>query len=133
MPVAAAHAKTPGQNAIADLQALRDLIATALARAEGEGGADERLRLLCDTLKPALAGGVANGNGLAADALSDLQRRILRFLSQGLSNRLIAKRLAVREDTVKCQVRALLDKLNVPNRTALALWAIRTGVVPLHA
>lgn len=63
--------------------------------------------------------------------LNPRQRETLSFLVVGLSNRLIAKRMGVDEEVVKGQVRALLDRLGMRNRTALALWAVRNGVVPV--
>ncbi|MCU7905278.1 MAG: two-component system response regulator NarL [Candidatus Thiodiazotropha sp. (ex Epidulcina cf. delphinae)] len=55
------------------------------------------------------------------------ERQILRHLSQGLSNRQIAKALEISEGTVKVHVKHLLKKLNLHSRTEAAVWALNEG------
>jgi two-component system nitrate/nitrite response regulator NarL len=53
---------------------------------------------------------------------------ILQCLTEGLSNKQIARRLGIREATVKIHVKSLIGKLGVANRTQAALWGVRAGV-----
>ena len=47
----------------------------------------------------------------------------------GLDNAAIATQMTVSENTVKTHVSNLLTKLEVPNRTLAAMWAIKHGYV----
>ncbi len=55
--------------------------------------------------------------------LSPRQRQILEAITNGLSNKEIARLLNVSEATVKVQVRIILSKIGVANRTQAAVWA----------
>lgn len=57
-------------------------------------------------------------------ALSPRQHFILRCLVQGDSNKLIARKIAVSEGTVKAHLKVLLRKMKVRNRTQAAIWAL---------
>jgi DNA-binding NarL/FixJ family response regulator len=56
---------------------------------------------------------------------------VLDAVVQGLSNREIAKQLALSEKTVKAHMSAILGKLGMQDRTQAALYAVRTGLVSL--
>ena len=56
--------------------------------------------------------------------LSDREHLILMHLTQGASNKLIARELNIAEATVKVHVKSLLRKIRVSNRTQAAMWAI---------
>lgn len=59
-------------------------------------------------------------------ALTSREREVLRLISQGQSNRQIAKRLSITERTVKYHVGSILNKLGADNRAqAVALAAER--------
>lgn len=62
-------------------------------------------------------------------ALTPREREVLALLGEGLTNRLIARRLDVSEKTVKTHVGNVLAKLGVSDRTQAALWAVRHGLV----
>jgi two-component system, NarL family, nitrate/nitrite response regulator NarL len=64
---------------------------------------------------------------IAAAELSLRERRVLSFVSNGCSNKAIARTMAISEATVKIHVRDLLRKLNVRNRTQIATWALANG------
>ena len=64
--------------------------------------------------------------------LTERESDILRLLAQGHSNKDIAQRLHVVEDTVKSHVRHILSKLGVQSRTQAALYAVRLGWVSPH-
>jgi two-component system, NarL family, nitrate/nitrite response regulator NarL len=56
--------------------------------------------------------------------LSERERTILRHLTEGASNKHIARELNIAEATVKVHVKSLLRKIRVNNRTQAAMWAI---------
>ena len=59
----------------------------------------------------------------AAKRLSVREREIVQYLATGMSNKLIARALDLSEPTVKVHVGAVLRKLNLANRTKVAVWA----------
>lgn len=61
-------------------------------------------------------------------ALTERQEAVLRLLMSGQSNKEIARELGVLEGTIKVHLRAIMQKLNVRNRTQLALTAARSGI-----
>lgn len=68
----------------------------------------------------------------ATEALTEREAEVLRLLAQGKSNKEIAQRLHVVEDTVKTHVRHILAKLGVQSRTQAVLCAMRLGLVSLN-
>jgi two-component system nitrate/nitrite response regulator NarP len=56
-------------------------------------------------------------------ALAPRERELIKWVSQGLRNREIAKQLGVTEGTVKVYLHNVFDKLGVKNRTELAIRA----------
>jgi DNA-binding NarL/FixJ family response regulator len=63
-------------------------------------------------------------------ALTEREREVLDLLVQGVtSNRELAERLVVSENTVKYHLRNILDKLHVQNRTQVVAYAVRHGLV----
>src|SRR6185295_1148943 len=66
------------------------------------------------------------------DSLTEREREVLELMVEGItSNRQIAKRLDVAENTVKYHVRNILDKLHLNNRAQAVSHALRHGVVEL--
>jgi two-component system nitrate/nitrite response regulator NarL len=59
--------------------------------------------------------------------LSSREHAILRHLTQGASNKHIARQLNIAEATVKVHVKSLLRKIRVSNRTQAAMWAVSHG------
>jgi two-component system nitrate/nitrite response regulator NarL len=60
------------------------------------------------------------------DHVKGLSRRellILRMLTEGASNKVIALKLVITESTVKVHMKAILRKLRLENRTQAAMWA----------
>ncbi len=55
--------------------------------------------------------------------LTPRERTVLKLLTEGLSNKAVAKRLDVGEKTVKTHVSSVLAKLGVKDRTQAALYA----------
>lgn len=67
----------------------------------------------------------------APDAARNLTRReldVLAHVAEGLSNREIAERLVLSPETVKSHVAAILDKLDLSDRTQAAVYAVRNGL-----
>lgn len=66
----------------------------------------------------------------APDELTEREREVLGLLVQGItSNRDLAERLIVTENTVKYHLRNILDKLHVQNRAQVVAHAVRHGLV----
>jgi DNA-binding NarL/FixJ family response regulator len=63
-----------------------------------------------------------------ARALSDREREVLACVAQGLSNKLIARRLEISEKTVKAHLTSIFQRIRVTDRTQAALWAQRHGL-----
>ena len=64
----------------------------------------------------------------AAEVLSVRQRVIVWLLCQGLSNREIADRLFICEQTVKSHLHHIFKKVGVSNRLQLVQYAIRSNI-----
>jgi two-component system, NarL family, response regulator LiaR len=64
--------------------------------------------------------------------LTERETEVLKLLARGQANKQIARSLYIGEKTVKTHVRNILIKLNVRSRTQAALYAARTGLVPLE-
>ena len=54
---------------------------------------------------------------------------MLRLLATGETNRQIAKRLFVAEETIKSHVASIFRKLEVSDRTRAAILAVKAGLV----
>lgn len=61
--------------------------------------------------------------------LSPREMEILKFVTHGMSNKEIALRLNISQQTVKNHMTSILRKLNVDDRTQAAVTAIRRGWV----
>jgi two-component system, NarL family, nitrate/nitrite response regulator NarL len=66
----------------------------------------------------------ANHQGAALlGKFSDREAQILRLLTTGASNKIIARELGLAEATVKVHIKAILRKARATNRTQAAMWA----------
>ena len=74
--------------------------------------------------KPAPMARVAEAVNLPGRNLSSREAEILRCLTQGAPNKVIARKLDVAEATVKVHIKAILRKIRVANRTQAAMWAV---------
>jgi DNA-binding NarL/FixJ family response regulator len=64
------------------------------------------------------------------ETLTAREREVLELMVEGVtSNRKLAKRLGLSENTVKFHVRNILDKLRVHNRAEVVGYALRHGIV----
>lgn len=65
----------------------------------------------------------------AVEPLTGREREVLALLTAGLSNKRIAARLGVSENTVKFHLASVYGKLNVHGRAAAAREGLRRGLV----
>ncbi|MDR3578140.1 MAG: response regulator transcription factor [Anaerolineaceae bacterium] len=63
------------------------------------------------------------------DSLTAREREVIRLVAKGLSNQSIAQELVISEKTVKTHVSNILNKLDLTDRTQLAIFAIQNGLV----
>jgi RNA polymerase sigma factor (sigma-70 family) len=56
--------------------------------------------------------------------LTDREREIMRLVSEGLSNKAVARRLNISQGTIKVHLHHIYQKLEINNRTVLAALAI---------
>jgi len=60
--------------------------------------------------------------------LSPQEKRVLKYLIEGLDNEEIAKEMRVSIHTIKAHVSGIIRKLNARNRTQAACLALRNGL-----
>jgi len=68
---------------------------------------------------------------LTPSPLTEREVEILQLLAQGLENKEIARRLSLREATVRTHVSNILGKLHLANRVQATLYALRKGVTSI--
>ncbi len=66
------------------------------------------------------------------ESLTERELDVVRLIAQGYNNHDIAQELVISEKTVKTHVSNILGKLNLDDRTQLAIYAIRNGLVDLQ-
>jgi DNA-binding NarL/FixJ family response regulator len=64
---------------------------------------------------------------VAADDLTVREIEVLRRISEGSSNKIVAANLGISEDTVKGHMKNILSKLGANDRTHAVLIAMRRG------
>lgn len=100
---------------------------------------DELMR----AIRSLVRGGAALEPGVAArllervseersDTLSNRERDVLRLLVNGASNRTIATRLDLSENTVRSHISHILNKLNVQSRGEAVAVALQRGLISLE-
>jgi len=65
------------------------------------------------------------------EMLTEREQDVIRLVAQGRSNHEIAQELVISEKTVKTHISNILSKLQLADRTQLAIYAIRKGLVDL--
>jgi two-component system, NarL family, response regulator LiaR len=68
---------------------------------------------------------------LTPEPLTEREVEILQLLAQGIENKEIARRLVLREATVRTHVSNILSKLHLANRVQATLFALRKGIATL--
>jgi DNA-binding NarL/FixJ family response regulator len=92
---------------------------------------------LLDTIRDVHAGRKRIGEEVAAeladhfsdDALSPREVDVLRLIAGGNSNKLIADRLSISEDTVKGHVKNIMSKLGANDRTHAVTIGLKRGII----
>jgi len=83
-------------------------------------------KLLGEFARPAAA---AHTTAEPPSQLTEREREVLDLLVQGITtNRELAQRLIVSENTVKYHLRNILDKLHLQNRAQVVAYAMRQGI-----
>jgi DNA-binding NarL/FixJ family response regulator len=122
-----------------------EYIAPALAAgAQGYLLKDATPEELAQAVRSLMRGGAALEPGVAAkllvsmsehnpaDDLSARELEVLRLLVSGASNKAIATKLNLSENTVKSHLSHIFDKLNVQSRAEAVGVALQRGLVELH-
>jgi DNA-binding NarL/FixJ family response regulator len=92
-----------------------DLLDAIRAAARGEAPLDPKAArvLLNSRMAPARGG----------QTLSAREEEVLRLVADGLANKQIARRLSIKERTVKAHLTNIFSRIGVSDRTQAALWA----------
>ena len=61
--------------------------------------------------------------------LTRTEKKVIYLVGRGLSNKEIAEKINLSEGTVRNNLSSVLSKLNLRDRTQLAIWAIQTGMM----
>ncbi len=61
--------------------------------------------------------------------LKNTEWQIIALVGSGMSNKEVAAKLRLSEGTVRNSLSIILSKLNLRDRTQLAIWAVQTGAV----
>jgi NarL family two-component system response regulator LiaR len=69
------------------------------------------------------------GSDRLVESLTEREREVIRLVAKGQSNQAIARALVISEKTVKTHISNILDKLDLEDRTQLAIYAIKNGLV----
>jgi len=64
----------------------------------------------------------AEAQGAELEVLTRREREVLELVAEGLTNKEIAARLVISENTVRAHLRRILDKLHVNSRVQAAVW-----------
>ena len=63
------------------------------------------------------------------EALTKTEWKVIQKIGCGMSNKEIASELALSEGTIRNYLSSVLSKLELRDRTQLAIWAVQTGAV----
>jgi NarL family two-component system response regulator LiaR len=86
----------------------------------------EVMRKLMAQVASQAMGGRQQWNG---PQLTDREQEVIRLVAQGKSNREIADVLVISEKTAKAHISNMLGKLELEDRTQMAVYAIKHGLV----
>jgi two-component system, NarL family, nitrate/nitrite response regulator NarL len=94
----------------------------------GEKVFPSKLAAMIPELMSRLSAPRESASDLGDYRLSDREIDILRCLTNGQANKVIAKNLDIAESTVKVHVKRILQKIHATNRTQAALWGVARGM-----
>ena len=100
-----------------------EVVAAIRAAAQGEARLHPRVaKRLMDEVA---------GVRVSADTLTVRELEVLKQIALGNDNKTIARELVLSEKTVKTHVSNILGKLQLTDRTQAAIYALKSGLVPL--
>ena len=114
---------------------LKDIAPQALAQAiRGAFAGDVQLhpaaaKKLMEVAAQANTVSTKQSRGTGPLQLTEREQEVVQLIASGMNNRAIAEQLFVSEKTVKTHVSNILQKLNLEDRTQIAIYAIRHGLV----
>ncbi len=111
------------------------LAAAVRSAARGEAPLDPRAALALidrrrdptDTTAAGQAASAVTATGGNEPSLTAREWEVLALVGEGLSNRLIARRLGIAEKTVKAHLTSIFAQIGVTDRVQAALWWSRRG------
>ena len=80
---------------------------------------------------PASAPAPSRDDAAVVEALTSREIEVLELVSEGLTNKAIAERLGISDQTVKFHLASITGKLGAANRTDAVRRAVRAGLVTL--
>jgi DNA-binding NarL/FixJ family response regulator len=83
-------------------------------------------------MPPAMQAALVGQDGPAAKKLTPRESEIVRYVAVGMRNAEVAARLSLSESTVKTHLTNIFQKLGIRDRTELARYAIKAGLVTVH-
>ena len=83
-------------------------------------------------MPPAMQAALVAQDSPAAKKLTARESEIVRYVAIGMRNAEVATRLSLSESTVKTHLTNIFQKLGIRDRTELARYAIRTGLVTVQ-
>lgn len=113
----------------ADGYLLKDMEPEALLKALHQAAAGQIV--LSEALTPMLVTRLRDARPARPRDITQLTRRereILQLISDGMTNKAIARKLAISESTVKVHVKYLLKKMKLKSRLEAAVWALQHGL-----
>jgi predicted ATPase/DNA-binding CsgD family transcriptional regulator len=120
-----------------DAAAMRRVLGDeAFAAARAEGGAmtlEQSIEYAAMAANAPSSGRAPERRGRTADGtwlLAPREREVAALVAEGLSNRDIARRLAISERTAETHVQHILNKLNCSSRAQIAAWMVRHEPTP---
>jgi DNA-binding CsgD family transcriptional regulator len=106
--------------------------AASIAEARSTTGPDvEAFVVAPDEGAPAPRPGLAGSPEIPDEPLTPRELDVLELVAEGLSNKAIAARLGISDQTVKFHVASICAKLGVANRTEAVRRALRRGLLTL--
>ncbi|MBV9229275.1 MAG: response regulator transcription factor [Chloroflexi bacterium] len=127
------------------LQALRNGARGYLLKSSSAHEVAQAIRAVYEggvSLEPVLATAIVNEfrrlsdsatENQGVDLLTDKEIDIVRYVAMGMSNKEIAEKLAYAEKTVKNYLSVIFQKLHLRDRTQVAIFAMRHGLLPNEA
>jgi DNA-binding NarL/FixJ family response regulator len=96
-----------------------------------EAGSLSSARRLGGDVDAFLVAAAVEDDAPPVEALTPRESEVLSLVADGLSNKAIAGRLGVSDETVKFHLASIFGKLAASNRTDAVRIALRRGLIPL--